>query len=556
MSLCAVSLFVFEFVAVTQWQGLVTAATGDGSTPQVSFEHPFTATRFGEEEKKEKGAKKRRGKITIGRETTYVTGPLDEDGYVDYAAALNERLGQGATPANNANVLLWKAIGPRPDGTDMPARFFQLMGMQPMPEAGNYFIDLNPYMKDRLKMDSGKGGDAIQQELQGVRRRPWKSKEYPHIASWLTANEKPLALVVEATNCSHYFSPLVPTKTEKRWSGIVGILLPDVQKSRQIANALLARAMLRLDRGVVDEAWADLLTCHRLARLQGRGDTCIGGLVAIETEALAGRADLAFLECGKVNAKRIENCLRDLQKLPPLTDMAKIVELGERFMVLDSVMNIHRYGIDFIQGIVGEELSMKTVLSYEIMLDGIDWDPALQNINRWFDRMAACMREKDRGRRETELLQIGADLRTLKAQVDKGREHPDQLFNAKDSARVRGKLVGDIFIGLLLPALDKLLAVNDRIRQTQDNLKIAFALAWYQRENGRYPDKLTALAPRFLREIPQDLFSGKALIYHPSENGYLLYSVGQNGKDDGGRWYDDKPPGDDLSVRMPALRKE
>ena len=47
------------------------------------------------------------------------------------------------------------------------------------------------------------------------------------------------------------------------------------------------------------------------------------------------------------------------------------------------------------------------------------------------------------------------------------------------------------------------------------------------------------------------LFAGKPLIYRPSETGYLLYSVGVNGKDDEGRWYDDDPPGDDPSVRMP-----
>ena len=40
-------------------------------------------------------------------------------------------------------------------------------------------------------------------------------------------------------------------------------------------------------------------------------------------------------------------------------------------------------------------------------------------------------------------------------------------------------------------------------------------------------------------------------IYRPSDNGYLLYSVGVNGKDDGGRTYDDNPPGDDPAVRMP-----
>ena len=57
---------------------------------------------------------------------------------------------------------------------------------------------------------------------------------------------------------------------------------------------------------------------------------------------------------------------------------------------------------------------------------------------------------------------------------------------------------------------------------------------------------------------PGDLFSGQALIYKPAEKGYLFYSVGVNGKDDEGRWYNDKPSGDDPGVRMPLppLKKE
>src|SRR5690349_19780241 len=60
----------------------------------------------------DKPVKKGRGKFTISKETTYVTEPVGKDGYPDYARALNRRLRQGVTPENNANVLLWKAIGP------------------------------------------------------------------------------------------------------------------------------------------------------------------------------------------------------------------------------------------------------------------------------------------------------------------------------------------------------------------------------------------------------------------------------------------------------------
>ena len=36
--------------------------------------------------------KERRPRFTVSKETTYVTDPPDKDGYIDYAAALNERV--------------------------------------------------------------------------------------------------------------------------------------------------------------------------------------------------------------------------------------------------------------------------------------------------------------------------------------------------------------------------------------------------------------------------------------------------------------------------------
>jgi hypothetical protein len=116
--------------------------------------------------------------------------------------------------------------------------------------------------------------------------------------------------------------------------------------------------------------------------------------------------------------------------------------------------------------------------------------------------------------------------------------------------------VGDILIARLIPAVHKVELAADRRGQVQDNLTLAFALAWHKADKGRYPKKLDELAPKYLKDIPQDVFSGKALIYRPSEKGYLLYSVGVNGKDDAGRGPADRPQGDDLSVRMPlpALR--
>src|SRR4051812_9939304 len=75
-----------------------------------------------------------------GKEPTSITGPVDKDGFIDYEAALNDRLGKGITPEKNANVLIWKALGPRPEGGRMHADYFKRMGMKEPESSGKYFI--------------------------------------------------------------------------------------------------------------------------------------------------------------------------------------------------------------------------------------------------------------------------------------------------------------------------------------------------------------------------------------------------------------------------------
>lgn len=63
----------------------------------------------------------------------------------------------------------------------------------------------------------------------------------------------------------------------------------------------------------------------------------------------------------------------------------------------------------------------------------------------------------------------------------------------------------------------------------------AVGLARYRTAFGRYPDTLTELTPKFLPEIPYDVFNGQPLKYRVLPgNEFLLYSVNENGTDDGG----------------------
>lgn len=63
----------------------------------------------------------------------------------------------------------------------------------------------------------------------------------------------------------------------------------------------------------------------------------------------------------------------------------------------------------------------------------------------------------------------------------------------------------------------------------------AIALKRYQLKHGNYPKSLSDLTPEFISNIPQDPVDGKPLRYRFKADGnFLLYSIGENGKDDGG----------------------
>jgi type II secretory pathway pseudopilin PulG len=308
---------------------------------------------------------------------------------------------------------------------------------------------------------------------------------------------------------------------------------------------------LRVSEGHIDDAWQDLLACHRLGRLVARGATLIELLVGIAIDGVASSADLRFLQYAELKGEQLDECMRELRELPSMPPLADKMDFGERLSTLQLVVLFDRYGPEALENFDKDTPAKEPSPWAKLFRADVDCEPALRNINRWYDRIAKTLRVPDRTAREKQVEQLVAELKTLKKTTQESMPGAFELLFAKDSARIRGETIGNILIGLMLPAFNKVQSAADRCEQVQNNLYLAFALAAYQRDQGRYPKELDALAPKYLKKIPNDLFSGNPLVYRPSENGYLLYSVGVNGQDEQGQTYDDDPQGDDLSVRMP-----
>ena len=444
-------------------------------------------------------------KFQMGKDTTFITKPLDADGYLDFETALNERLRGKITPETNAVVLLWQAMGPKPFGKEMHADFYKWLGTKPPPEKGEYFQDTDD----------------------------------TDIAEWLKRNEKPLALVVQATQRKEYFNPLVSRTPKGERGSLLGALLHGVQKSRKFADALVKRAVIRTDAGQFDEAWQDLIAVHRLARLTSRGGCTLELLAGIAIDATATKADLVFLETSKPNAKQVLQYLKELQELPPMSSAADKIDKSERFSFLDAMQAIRRNGLGSIDQI-GKDKENEDVEKPDEDTDkalaSFDWPIIFGIGNQNYDNLEKALRLPTYDERRKATLLVEANVQKLRNKLNGG-------FGFANRQEMSER-IGILGIGLLMPAASKINRAAGQSEQSHQNLQLAFALAAYRADNGKYPATLDSLAPKYLAKIPGDLFNDKPLIYKPNATGYVLYSVGENGKDDDGA-------NDDLTVRMP-----
>ena len=114
-------------------------------------------------------------------------------------------------------------------------------------------------------------------------------------------------------------------------------------------------------------------------------------------------------------------------------------------------------------------------------------------------------------------------------EIDRLNQHPLQ--------RLRYSLVT-----ALLPGIDagrRTVLINNGHR---DGLLVAISLELYRREHGGYPDPaagLEVLVPRYLPEVPLGIGSGQPLRWTLRDGAVVVYDVGGDGDDDGGRAVDE-----------------
>lgn len=476
----------------------------------------------------------------LAKETTFITSPLAEDGLPNYALAILERQGNGVTSENNGAPLFWRAVGPgRLDPKSFAAVCDELDVNIAAPPSPPFLIDvasdenvdqLARWIAERngTLAELGEAAnytlpakmlDAAKPYLQTIQTRSWSGEQFPPLANWLTENDAALDLLVEASQKPRFFSPspdfLLDPNTPVFSRSFEHAIL-----ALNAVQSLAARSMHRLATEQHEAAWNDALACWQLGQKIGNDRPINELLAGLGIRQSAHRATLSILDSPTLPKELAIQIQTDLASLAPALDVASSVDFYDRVAMLDTMLR-HLSG-----RLGGVEDQSRIKLQYGT---GVNLNVALETGNRFYDQLVAALAMSDD---EDRFAAIQKPYNELEDRSEKtiGRQIRSIL-----SRKARSEVMGDFYLGLMAPATSALVAAWERDHAYLLLTQVAAALAIYRTEHGEYPPSFEALAAnKQLSNIPNDPYVVAPFKYERRGKGYLLYSLYENGVDDGG----------------------
>jgi hypothetical protein len=271
---------------------------------------------------------------------------------------------------------------------------------------------------------------------------------------------------------------------------------------------------------------------RQLARLlvqQGRVQTADGNIARamssyLDALEMAARSSVGGGITPYLTSSAIETLVcSDIRKLIPKTDSVTARSCLSRLKPINRIWPTHAAAI--------QEDKWATLSLMNQILSTPQWkvfragkrglDPLLEDVT------AADLR-KIRSLNDKQLKQNYVSY--MNAQIARARL---PYISTKKSIPRPGDSLSATFAGGDMSAMQAFLFSRDQANR--DMLRTAVALRAYQIEHRAFPLSLGALTPKFMVSPPQDPFTAAGPFrYKRTRTGYSLYSVGPDGKDNGG----------------------
>lgn len=293
--------------------------------------------------------------------------------------------------------------------------------------------------------------------------------------------------------------------------------LSNVTNSIRLSQIMTLDAVLALDHQQSDVALDDVKINYKLLSGSANDPSLVGGLVAIGINAITQGAiydGLSLHAWDDAQLSNIEQILRHI-------DFLASYQFGMRNTASEAAANIE-YIKNTPKFQSGDILGLSE--------GSIPWWNHVPFLwpSGWWDWNKT---------QETDLLLQGVP--SVDPRLNQAYPQKDSDFEKKidqTCSRWGANAPWNFYFTVTVPGVKSLMQKYAYGQTWVNEARIACALERYRLANGAYPESLDALVPVCMDELPHDVVIGQAYHYLLRPDGtYLLYSVGWNLTDDGGK---------------------
>ena len=316
----------------------------------------------------------------------------------------------------------------------------------------------------------------------------------------------------------------------------VDMLIPEIQFLRNAARILAVSARYEASRGEITAALRDVSSIMKISLHASSEPILISGLVGLAIDGIAINAlseILPFIDTDNLSFLKRDD-IHNFLCTPP--SLAKNIYGEEAFGL--NVFSIFGTG-EFDQWQLASFLMDDLNVPDSIYQQNIFLNPALAayRIFLFPQDLAAYQQTMHSYQRVAESSDSYAGKQTILKRIEDGLS----------SGRPKGFITT-----LLTPAIGKAIERVEKVRMQHATALVAIAATKFRIAHDGLPDKAASLVPDFLPSLPKDAFLKESrLRYSNKDDGVAIYSVGPNGKDDGGPGPEmdkDQPKNDDVGI--------
>jgi hypothetical protein len=306
------------------------------------------------------------------------------------------------------------------------------------------------------------------------------------------------------------------------------ILLPHLRMVKGVCQRLQLKACAELASGQGDQALEDIKLMFRLADSVKEDAILISYLVRIACAQVAAQPIWEGMAEHRWSDAQLQELELLLQQEDFVADL-KAPLLAEQAAGIATIELVRKKGLGYLNalgspyGTPTPTSALGTFIGVVIVPQGWYYQEELNYCQGFQVELATSL---DANKKRVSPAQVKADTQAF-----------DQMMYVTGFAGTKLGIIlhHQLMARMLLPALGKVIMRAAAGQTALNQAAIACALERYRLANGRFPETLATLAPRFISALPNDVLTGESYKYRLTDDGrFVLYSIGWNEKDDGG----------------------